>query len=438
MAASRTCRSARLLALLLLSGCLPEITLPVCEVLTDCPVCEGWTQCRDGFCFKFDGTPGWDRFECGEICLESDHVASDDGCCPGRSAAADGDPDCLAAVVEIPNAEWISRAAVLSERVVVVRADAAGALSVVRLSSGGVEGEVALPTSSARPAIERPVLLPNGDALVASATGHCRTDEEGVVWPCNRGEPPTLAPVVASDDRIAGVAADRLQIIDGAGVLIDDATLDGEILGVAATDARWYVTTAHGVLYAFELDGALDTPGWIDSELSPATPPSIDGDATVLFGDQSGRVVGVIDTGAASSLRAQDLAGAVGSQITTNGEGRGCAVATDGTISLLEVGAQLSRTTVAGDTAGVTSPGVWTTSGRLFLTAPGRVLGYAPAASQTKQLFAWHRDDLAGVPANVTSDHQLVLIARSSVVFLATGAGRASTGWATPDHPRTR
>ncbi len=435
MASSRT-SSLRVGLLLLLAGCLPEITLPECDVLTDCPVCEGWTQCRDGYCFKFDGTPGWDRFECGEICLESDHVAAD-GCCPGRSLEAETDPDCRLTSVDVSGAERLSRPAIFEDQVVIVSEGGDGALSVVRLTSAGVASEVSLSTKSATPSNERPVMMPDGSSLVASATGLCRAGESEVVWPCDRGAAPTLAPVVAGGSRVANIAQDTLQILDGAGSVIDEAAPGGAILGVAATESRWYVTTDQG-LFAFDIEGELATPAWTDTALGPATPPSVDADGTVLFGDESGRLVGLTDTGAGFTVVSQDLPGAVYSQVTTNGQGQGCALTADGEISLLEVGPTPGRVISAGDTSGVTAPGVWTSSSRLYLTAPGRVIAYAPTAAGGAQIFNFRYDGLTAAPATLTKDHELVVTTSSSVVFLSVEAGALSTGWAAPDYSTVR
>ncbi|HIA01792.1 MAG TPA: hypothetical protein EYN06_10640 [Myxococcales bacterium] len=44
---------AVLLTLSLVS-CLPELDLPSCTSVDDCPAAAGWTHCRDGLCFKLD------------------------------------------------------------------------------------------------------------------------------------------------------------------------------------------------------------------------------------------------------------------------------------------------------------------------------------------------------------------------------------------------
>ncbi len=164
------------LILLLLGGCLPEPTNPVCNSDGDCLHFGGdWCNCRDGLCFKFDcpvAEPGPEPAACDGATL---HVVAD-GCCPGGGDGAI-DPDCTldSGKLEfsfVDETRWVSDGA---HAWITARVD--GEVSAIRFDVGDALGGHRIPLGGAR--VLPPVLLSDGRVAVAGADGLLALSADG-------------------------------------------------------------------------------------------------------------------------------------------------------------------------------------------------------------------------------------------------------------------
>jgi hypothetical protein len=244
---------------LLLVGCLPEITLPECSAVTDCPACEGFASCREGRCFKFGSDAGWNRFDCGEKCLGSEVISALDECCPGRTDQAQTDPDCGGTSIPLDGATFVSDPSVRGDDVLVVVADEQGGLSLVTVSPSS-QSSLALPaTLSADSGLHVPVVTDSGAVLIASQTGVCKVSADGdLLWDCDQGAPPTLPPLPLTDERVIVAAGDTLQLLGGGGDALLEKAAGGTLTSLARRGARWYAVTDLGAIQAWKAEPTLE------------------------------------------------------------------------------------------------------------------------------------------------------------------------------------
>ncbi len=417
--------------LLLLGGCLPEITLPVCEVVSDCPKCEGWASCRDGFCFRFGESAGWDSLECGNLCRDLAEINAVDGCCPGAASDAERDPDCSGPVVEVLGAERLSEAAVFGDTVVVVRADLTGVAAVVRLEGSGIVSDISLGFSvGVDEAMPRPVIVGAGDVLVASASGICRVGASQVVWACDRGAGASVAPVVAQGDRLLVTVGTQILVLGADGDVAQSLEIGSGVTSVVTRGSRFYVATASGVLMAFEL-GA-DEPAWSSADFAVTTGLAIDHEGRLLFGDADQRLTLAADEGPTVGLVGRALPASVGSGFTVDGAGHGAAFGPDGALTLFAVGPSPAVSPAPAPTVSVTAQGLWTETGRVYFVGADSVLAYQSTGTGFDLAFGYALPGARSVTPNLTASGHLVVVRDHDVAFVDIQASGLTAGWPHP------
>ena len=414
--------AARWLVLVCCAGCV-DITLPACQVVSDCPPCAGWRTCQDGYCFKF-GASAWDAALCG-TCAASAQAVAGDGCCPGAALLAEGDSDCAVGAVNIEGVVHSSPVASRGEAFFVVVERSGGALSVVGATAGGLLFDTALKTTSVTRGMEVPALMANGDVLVATGVGLCRVSDQGALkWACDKGGPQTAAPLLLGD-RIVAANQNRLVVLNTGAEPLGELELDAPITELVGMGDRYYALTTAGTLRAFEAAAATPKVVW-ERDYAPKTPLAARSPNQLVFGGAGGVLVVVRDDGATSNIVAQDYAGSVSSELVSNGS---VAAATGlGGVALFELLDAPVALEVSEAPTDLVSPGLWISSGRVLFSGPGRVVALAKAGAGWKRVWAYNDASILGGGLGITQAGHVVARTQHGLRVLTPGFGSSPAG----------
>lgn len=420
-------RRIALLALLGFWGCLPEPTLPRCDVVTECPPCQGWRTCEDGYCFKF-GTLAWDEGQCSD-CGASDAVIDGDGCCPGQALNAQEDSDCGGTSVAL-EAAAVSLPAVVGDGFAVVYEAVAGGLYVLFGDATGTQAPVALPSDGALQTLHTPVAMGPSDVLVASSTGLCRVNNGELVWACNRGGPQTARPMVAGGRLFVGQLlvgqGGALAVLDEAAKSLGSVDLESPVTGIAGAGARYFVVTADGTVRAFELTELPPRVLWSQT-FTPTTAPSAVAASTVAMGTENGRLLMLGDEGGAPTVLTHEFNGAADVELVSDGKRYTASVG--GAALTVVDGLKLPLLEPIAGGEGVVGPGLFTQSSRLFVGGNGRVAAFVRGPASWSRVWEYSHPSLSGGALKMTADGTLIAPTSHGLLLLTPGAGPPAGAW---------
>lgn len=428
------------------AACFSPVELPECGRVEDCPPCEGYRSCQDGYCFRL-GTVGWDQALCAPApaCAATTATVAD-SCCAGRTMAADEDSDCTGRTVEIDDAIALSDPSAAGGDVFVV-AHVAGGIRLIQIEvTTGEYTSLSLPGAPPAADLDTPIVLADGTAFVASAGGLCRVSPAGALdWACDVGGPLRLLPTIARADTLVLAGTDQeLRTVTPGGALSDGAPLGATALSMAGSPAggRVFVITAAGDLVAFELPvGGAPEEVFRHQGVFAAAPISHDGADRVLVPTTGGGVAVIRDLPSGVSANPPSAERVATSEVVTDATGRGFAVLDDRELVIFEqVGNTVERSSavmVEGDVR-LAGPPLLTAAGRVIVVGDDGAVRQLEHQGGDGLTTVWRYGglgtDLRAV--NLTGDGVLVVVSRPRTIHLLTPGlgGLEAGGW--PRHRR--
>ena len=337
-------------AVSLLTGCLPDITLPACATDSDCPRAEGYCRCSDGFCFKDSCPTDALAAPVFPACTPESAVRPGDACCAVTKATFALEDDCTA-IGSITVSSPLAPSAGPGDTLVVVHGRTLDGSESSWLSwldaSGALIDEVMLEVGAPR-GRAIPIGLGDGRVLTLSKVlrifdlGHLHDPPMPVAMPAlDLASPPAVAP----SGRLVGLAVSgELVIWDG---LTESprtvpTAIGSDVEGyVALFDDDGIVVGGPGVMAVLRTDGSIAAR--LDAALSGAILP-------VHFGVGRGALVSVSGSelvglgttdGALWTTRAPVNLGGTGTAAVTLGDAQLVILAADGrTVWTVEVTAE--------------------------------------------------------------------------------------------------
>ena len=432
--------------LALTCACVPEPSLPPCVAVTDCPLGQGWLSCQDGLCFRFGGTSDWEEAfappKFGPTCQNSPENVPNDGCCPGRSMTAEGDPECLAGEVTVSGATSVGDPAVQGEVVWFV-ARTAGETLLARVDTGAPLEATTRPIPGASPpaGVEAPVVAPDGTILVARGDGLCHFNASGVLLRACEGEGAQgMMPQLLANGRVLTVDPDgKATLRSASGETVGTVDLAvGPTGSAAAPDGQTaYVAATAGGLWAVGPDGAASALAvrWHAADADVAGPLAVDDGHHVFFATSSGRIRAVTDAGKSYSA-ATDLDDNVAKgALVLDSTGRILAASPSGGLTARTFSTTYFLKTGTGAVATVFDGAPVVTEGdRVFLTGNGALHRFDPGDAGLSPAWRWSGLGPAVTAMNVTRDGRLVLGRQPDrLVVLTPGLGTLAAGiWPRP------